>query len=99
MIEERLLGFDARSPVPDWKSRWRESFFLRLDILEPRSTDVIVWPSVFDTEVGSGFMPEAERRQGGFAGLKAPDWIGPNNGLWEDLERMRRFLAENAPER
>ena len=97
MIEDRLLGFDARIMAFNQKSRMRETFFLRLDIREPRSTDVLAWPSVFDTGQGIG-MTEAKRQHWGFAGLKVPDWIGPNNGLWEDLERMRGFLAEHAAE-
>ncbi|HZT44456.1 MAG TPA: hypothetical protein VFA07_19990 [Chthonomonadaceae bacterium] len=97
MIENRLLGFDARVVAFDQTSRMRDMFFLRLDIREPRSTDDLVWPSVFDTRQGIG-MTEAERQQWGFVGLKVPSWIGPNNGLWEDLERMRDFLAENTSE-
>ena len=47
--EERLLGFDARVAAPtDWPAERRSRHLLRLDVAQPWSADVQVWPSLFD---------------------------------------------------
>ncbi len=102
MIEERLLGFDARERLANgddlWDAARRETFLLRVDVPKPLSVDTVVWPSLFDTGQGIGF-PAAERERLHLAGLPTPSWIGPNVGLWDDLARMRQYLAEDQAEK
>ena len=97
MIEESLLGFDARelwlNPDDLWDAARREAFLLSVGVAKPLSTDSMVWPSVFDTGQGLG-LPESERTRLCLAGLPSPRWIGANAGLWESLGDMRRHLAE-----
>ena len=51
--EELLLGFDSRvGGNPDtWDAKRRDQFLLRLDVVQPLSTDVAVWPSVLDSDL------------------------------------------------
>ena len=96
MIEESLLGFDARELWLNsddlWGAARREAYLLRVGVAKPLSTDTMVWPSVFDTGQGPG-LPASERERLLLAGLAAPRWTGPNAGLWESLADMRH-LAE-----
>lgn len=95
---DRLLGFDAREMWIDvgflWPEERRSGFLLREDVSKPLSTDIIVWPSIFD--YGDGIaMPNAERERYGMVGLEVPSWIGANVGLWEDLTRMQRHIVDS----
>jgi hypothetical protein len=94
-IEERLIGFDVRELLPDPEQLWdrarRETYLLRREVRRPLSVDAMVWPSAFDTGQGVG-LPEPERVRLRLAGVPASPWIGPNAGLWDDLERMLRHL-------
>lgn len=51
--EELLLGFDSRvrRNVGTWDTKRREQFLLRLDVVQPFSTDTTVWPSVLDSDL------------------------------------------------
>jgi hypothetical protein len=50
-FEELILGFDARilenERVSIWSGERRSDFLLRPDVLQPFSTDPLVWPSIF----------------------------------------------------
>jgi hypothetical protein len=98
MIPDRLVGFDARAPWtslnPLWDLQRRRGFLLRIDVEKPLSTDILVWPSVFDSGQGRGLAGD-HRQQFRLAGIPLPNWIGPNHGLWDDLDRMRSHLDEN----
>jgi hypothetical protein len=103
VIEDRLLGFDVRElwmdPAELWDEERRERFLLRPGASRPLSTDALVWPSAFDTGQGIG-LTEPERQRLGLAGIPTPIWIGPNPGLWEDLDAMQRhFLQHRAATR
>jgi hypothetical protein len=104
MIEERLLGFDVREQWVDPDSLWddgrRKLFLLRADAPKPLSTDVLVWPSVFDTGQGIG-LPPSERARLHLSGIPTPSWIGANAGLWESLAHVQQYLADHltAPRR
>jgi hypothetical protein len=80
--EEVLLGFDTRAmwDVPEWA--WtpdrRIRFLLRQDIERPFSTDVTVWPDVFDSDDN----------------LSAPAWHGILQDTWADLGEMKQYLYE-----
>ena len=99
VADEALIGFDAREggEVDDrWDTGRRRAFLLRDDVVRPLAAGgTFTWPSVFDTGQASG-MAEEQRRREGFAGIKTPQWIGANCGLWADLEQMRRYLGERA---
>ena len=79
VIEEQLLGFDARalSSSSAWESGRRDQFLLRPDVRAPLSTDTLVWPSVWQ-----------------LTDVPLPSWIGMNAGLWESLPAMREHLAK-----
>jgi hypothetical protein len=94
--EETLLGFDARRGGLDavderWDTDRRSLFLLRPDIGRPISVGVFAWPSVFDYEQGLLMSQEARSRVG-LDGLRTPDWVGANSGLWDNLDRMRTCL-------
>ena len=93
-MEERLLGFDVRELDQSalWDVATRELFLLRVDVTQPLSVDTLIWPSVFDTGQGIG-LPQTHRERLYLAGIPLPSWIGPNAGLWDDLDRMRQYLA------
>jgi hypothetical protein len=49
---ELLLGFDGRvGGNSSWDAKRREQFLLRIDVVEPFSTDATVWPSVLDSDL------------------------------------------------
>lgn len=89
LIEEHLLGFDARAaPSPwSWSAERRSSYLLRLDVQSPLSTDTMVWPSLYDQ--GS----EAERL--GLPMLQPPGWRGPNADLWDNLGALQGDLDKS----
>jgi hypothetical protein len=101
MIEELLLGFDARERPRElgtlWSAGRRAQFLLRVDIATPFSTDTLVWPSVFDIGQGIG-LPRRERERLHLAGIPAPPYTGTNAGIWEDASSMRRYLGEHGAE-
>lgn len=78
---ELLLGFDAREMWLDvaeyWPEERKRSFLLRQDIVKPLSTDTLVWRSVFDVEQT----------------LHRPQWTGPIQELWEDLQALENALS------
>jgi|SRR5215469_2481513 len=98
---ETLIGFDVRERwmLPDrlWEPQRRAQYLLRNDIIKPLSTDVMVWPSIFDTGQGRHLDP-AQRLHLGLGGVQAPSWIGPNPGLWSDHDRMVATLRHHVPE-
>jgi hypothetical protein len=77
---ELLLGFDAREMWLDVAEYWPEErkrhFLLRQDIIKPLSTDILVWPSVFDVEQM----------------LHRPQWTGPIQELWDNLATLQTYL-------
>lgn len=80
MLSSAVLGFDARltgADRPAWDAGRRALYLLRTDVGAPLSTDRIVWPSLFDT-------PGAPA---------APAWTGANALVWDDLDRLRGFVA------
>src|SRR5258708_23515871 len=74
---ELLLGFDAREMWLDGEEYWLEerkrTFLLRKDIVQPLSTDTLVWRSVFDVEQT----------------LHRPQWTGPIQELWDNLATLQ----------
>jgi hypothetical protein len=51
MIDEELIGFDAREAGeydPRWDDKRRQRFLLRHEVARPLSLDLDVWPTVFD---------------------------------------------------
>jgi hypothetical protein len=92
VVEEWLLGFDAREWWLDVRREWDSSrrglYLLREDVRKPLATDTAVWPSLF----GEG-LPESERERLGLHEASLPDWRGPNLPLWDDLDRTRGCLA------
>jgi hypothetical protein len=92
MVEEWLLGFDAREWWLDVEREWdasrRERYLLRQDTGKPLATDTAVWPSIF----GEG-LPDSERERLGLHDASLPEWRGSNLPLWDDLERMRGGLT------
>jgi hypothetical protein len=101
MIEERLLGFDARERADELTTLWsadrREQFLLRANVATPLSVDVLVWPSVFDIGQGIG-LPRSERERLHLAGVSLPAYTGTNVGLWEDAPRMLDYLSQRGAE-
>lgn len=91
-MKEKLLGFDIREQwlaIDElWRAHRRARYLLRDDVRKPLSTDTLVWPSVFDTGQGHAFPAEI-RGQLQSGNIPAPDWIGPNAGIWDDLGGMR----------
>lgn len=55
LSQQLLLGFDARLGSPadplDWNEHRRDRYLLRRDVSRPISTDVAVWPTIFDSGV------------------------------------------------
>lgn len=90
MVKEKLLGFDARENWMDYPVQWddarKTSFLLRPDMTKPHSTDIYVWPTVFDRGPGLVFF-DPDCLKAGFKSVTPPDWTGPNYWLWENLER------------
>lgn len=88
---EELLGFDARVSSPSQLECLRnyssEHYtLLKSDVRFVCSTDVLVWPSIFDNDspVESPTSP-AE-------GPRLPHWIGPNFPLWAVLREMEDHI-------
>jgi hypothetical protein len=61
-----------------------------------------VWATIFDiwfSERNRDFRPswnDEERHQRGFGTIPVPDWaFAANAPLWEDLDRMRAYVAEH----
>jgi hypothetical protein len=77
---ELLLGFDAREMWLDvaeyWPDERKRHFLLRQDIVKPLSTDILVWPSVFDVDIS----------------LQYPQWTGPIQNLWDNLATLQEYL-------
>lgn len=96
-VEESLLGFDAREmflpPGTHWDAARRELYLLRRDVHKPLSVDPMVWPSLF----GDG-LPDDERRRIGLDTAHLPEWRSPNQGLWDDLSRLKTSLGQLASE-
>lgn len=85
MLSSAAIGFDARvtgAERPPWDADRRALYLLRTDVRVPASTDRLVWPSLFDLA----------------AAPAAPAWTGANAMLWDDLDRLRGFVAERWPQ-
>lgn len=91
----RIVGFDARErwcPLERlWSTERRAGFLLR-DVEKPLSTDIFVWPSVFqDVQLDLLHLDDLNL---GAAGLSAPAWRGSIQDLWDDLGTLERALAD-----
>src|SRR6266853_5093249 len=77
---ELLLGFDDREMWLDeaeyWPEKRKRTFLLRQDIVQPLSTDTLVWRSVFDVEPT----------------LNRPQWTGPIQELWDNLATLQEYM-------
>jgi len=95
---DMLLGFDARKtwldPAAHWKPERRLRYLLRSDAEPVRSTDDMVWPSVFRTH-NLPLASDGELDALGLSGPERPDWVGPNLPLWDDLGALRAQLASS----
>jgi len=84
---ELLLGFDAREMWLDGAEYWPEErkrrFLLRRDSVRPLSTDISVWRSVFDVDIS----------------LQYPQWTGPIQNLWDNLDTLQAYLDTTWSER
>ena len=84
---ELLLGFDAREMWLDvaeyWPEERKRTFLLRQDIVRPLSTDEYVWRSVFDVDIS----------------LQYPQWTGPIQNLWDNLDTLQEYLDTTWSER
>jgi hypothetical protein len=92
---ETLLGYDCRERWCPRERLWppgrTEGFLLRTDVEKPLSTDVFVWPSVFeDQQLG---LLELDDLDLGPAGLHTPAWRGWVQDLWQDLATLRAAAA------
>ncbi len=96
-ITEAPLGFDARELFMNMSAWWnphrRQKYLLRDDVQRPMSADTMVWPSLF----GDG-LPDTDRERLGLEKLVVPAWRGPNQNLWDDLNRMRGAMGALANE-
>ena len=85
MIDEELIGFDARE-AGEYDSRWdakrRQSFLLRPEVVRPLSLDLDVWPTIF--EIGS--LETTSRFRPGTRPRGAP--------LWDNLDLMSGHLKQ-----
>ena len=81
-VEFQMLGYDARRMSRGWLAQRAEGcwdmFLLRTDLLQPLSTDPAVWDSALDWH-----DPK----------VPMPDWTGPFQDLWENLDDLQKFLA------
>lgn len=81
--EFQILGYDARRVTPDWRGQRAEGcwdrFLLRTDLEQPLSTDDAVWDFALDWDDPN---------------VGQPDWTGPFQDLWENLEDLEKFLAK-----
>lgn len=74
-----LLGFDAREMwlgPKEDRPENRSCFFLRQDVIKQLSVDTTTWASIFE---GDEAFPR-------------PQWIGPIQRLWEDLQALETHL-------
>ncbi len=95
---EHLIGFDAREAWLPYGSLWDEqrrgSFLLREDVDKPLSTDILVWPTVFDY---SGIMslsdldPEIEASDE----LEYPSNMEINGPLFLDLQALIEHVSSS----
>ena len=90
-----LLGYDCRERwcprARLWPAERVQKFLLRTDVEKPLSTDVFVWPSVFqDQQLG---LLELEDLRLGPTGLPTPSLHGWVQDLWQDLSAVRGALA------
>lgn len=90
----RILGFDARERWCPRERLWpaeRAARFLLRDTEKPLSTDVMVWPSVFeDPQLDLLGMDDLSL---GSAGASAPAFRGFVQDLWQDLDALERALT------
>jgi hypothetical protein len=85
MIDEELIGFDAREAGeydPRWDNTRRQRFLLRPEVARPLSLDLDVWPTIFDI----GSLETTSRFPPGTSPRGAP--------LWDNLGLMRGNLDE-----
>ena len=97
-VKEWIIGYDARE-------MWHHNFegmkkqkptsigFLRDGIVKPLTVDSSIWPCVFN----DGHYPrlsDAEREKIGLGTVQLPEWTGINMPLWENLEKLEKYLAE-----
>lgn len=77
-----LLGFGAREMWLDLKEDRFETdqfcFVLRQDVIKLLSVDTVVWASIFE----------------GDEALPRPQWTGPIQWLWDDLQTLETHLHE-----
>jgi hypothetical protein len=87
-FDEILLGYDAREMSLTALLALGPSgghptqFLLREDLDDVLSADTMVWPSIFKTTVSIDCGRDLQR----------PDWIGPNEPFWEDLNALRNAI-------
>lgn len=97
MKEIALVGFDAREMqcrlYKMWSQSRKETYLLRHDIQMPLSIDILVWPSIFDTEKRI-VSQNKEHENTAPKGIPLPKWIGPNRPLWCDLESLEKYIDE-----
>jgi hypothetical protein len=93
---ESLIGYDVReedlAPYDLWPPERRATFLIKPDAEAPLSVDTLVWPSIFETGQGSDWHNDW-RKRAGLGDAVVPEWLGPNDGLWEDYRLMLKYLA------
>lgn len=93
-----VLGFDARERYVPRDAMFTadrvQTFLIKDDVDKPLSTDVIVWPTVFQ----NANVERAHRSAFGLgnAGIPLPLCTGPLQDLWSSLFELDRHLLENA---
>jgi hypothetical protein len=87
-LTQTLVGYDLRETFlpPDalWSGERRRDYLLRREVAKPLAVDTAVWPSLF----GEGLPPQ-ERERLCIDEVQLPQWRGPHQALWDDLEAMR----------
>ena len=95
---EKILGFDAKILNFNSENIWTASRiannFVNKYSNNIFSVDEFSWPSVFYTHQCPGFT-EQEKQKFFLTGPKRPNWIGPNNPLWENLNDLKNNLIES----
>lgn len=80
-MEELILGFDARvvgvRGLHRWDDKRKKYFLFRLDVSQPFSVDLMVWPSVFDDD---GYD------------IPRPSYVGFYHPLWENLDELQQHV-------
>lgn len=78
-----MLGFDARemwlSPKEDQYEDDRYSFFLRKNVIKQLSVSTTFWNSIFQIDET----------------LPRPQWIGPIQSLWDNLQILQTYLYQS----